>query len=171
MLSIIVATAENNAIGKGNKIPWHLPKDLKRFSTLTKGGTVIMGRTTYGSIIGYLGKPLPERTNIVITRNKEFKAPGCIVVHSLEEALAHTETKTEAFIIGGGAIYTEALPFTDRIYRTLVHTTIDADTFFPAINEAEWKVTVSEFTPRDAKNPLDMTFMTYDRHEPLTDQV
>jgi dihydrofolate reductase len=168
MLSIIVATAENNGIGKGNKIPWHLPRDWKHFSTLTKGHTVIMGRTTYESILEYLKKPLPERTTIVVTRNKDLKTPDCIVAHSLEEALAHAKTNGETFIGGGGAIYRAALPFTDRIYQTIVHTTIDADTFFPTIDEGEWVATTSEFVPKDEKNMYDMTFITYDRRSPLT---
>ncbi len=172
MLSIIVATAENNGIGKGNKIPWHLPKDWKRFATLTKGHTIIIGRATFESILEYLKKPLPERTSIVITRNGNYNAPpGTVVVHSLHEALEHAKTNEETFIGGGAQIYQETLPFTDRIYLTRVHTTIDADAFFPEINEGEWVASASEFVPKDDKNQYDMTFLTYDRRSSLTKEA
>jgi len=126
MLSIIAAIGDNRELGKGNQLLWHIRQDLKRFKTLTTGHTVIMGRKTYESI----GKPLPNRTNIVITKDTTFMAPGCIIAHSLDEAI-HESTDTETFIIGGASIYTQAIDKADKLYLTKVKGTYDADTFFP----------------------------------------
>jgi dihydrofolate reductase len=126
-VSLIAALDEERGIGKGNRIPWHIPADLKRFKALTTGHAIIMGRKTYESI----GQPLPDRTNIVITRDDSFRAPGCTAVHSLEEALAAAEGDDEAFIVGGAQIYEQALNRADRLYLTLVEGTHEADTFFP----------------------------------------
>lgn len=167
MLSIIVATSENNVIGHLNKIPWYMPRDLKHFSSVTKGHTVIMGRNTYQSIFERLGKPLPERNNIVVTRDHKFQALGCTVAHSLEEALGHAASRTvlddEIFIIGGSQLYAEALPKTNKVYRTLIHTTIEGDAFFPALAPAEWKLTESKFEAKDEKNPFDANYEIYER--------
>ncbi|MSR78635.1 MAG: dihydrofolate reductase [Candidatus Taylorbacteria bacterium] len=167
MLSIIVATSENNVIGQLNKIPWYMPRDLKHFAAVTKGHTVIMGRNTYESIFARLGKPLPDRTNIVVTRNSDFIAPGCTVVHSLEEALdqaTRSDLKNpEVLVIGGSQLYAEALPKTDKIYRTLIHTTLDGDAFFPALKPEEWKLIESKLEPKDDKNPFDATYEVYIR--------
>ena len=140
-----------------------MPRDLKHFATVTKGRTVIMGRNTYESIIARLGKPLPDRVNIVVTRQKDFKATGCIVLHSLEEALKNLVADEESFVIGGSQLYAEALPKTDRIYRTLIHTTIDGDAFFPVIDGSHWQKTDSKFEPKDDKNPFDATYEIYER--------
>ena len=163
MFSIIVSTAENNVIGKNNKLPWHLPKDLKRFANLTKGHRVIMGRSTYKSILDHLGKPLPERTNVVVTRNPNFTAPGCVIVHSLEEGMADASDTEEVFIIGGETIYRAGLPYAGRIYRTIVHAAITGDSFFPEIQTSEWTLIKKEFTPKDEKNQFDTTFVVYER--------
>ncbi|MES2088011.1 MAG: dihydrofolate reductase [Patescibacteria group bacterium] len=163
MLSIIVATSENNVIGQGNKIPWRMPSDQKHFAAITKGHTVIMGRNTYESIMNSLGKPLPDRVNIVVTRNADFKAPGCIVVHSFEEALEKTSAETEVFNIGGAHLYAEAFPKTDKVYRTLIHTTIEGDAFFPPLDPTIWKLTESKFEAKDDKNPFDADYQVYIR--------
>ncbi len=121
--------AQNRALGKNNDLIWKIPGDLPRFKALTSGHVIIMGRKTYESI----GRPLPNRTNIIVTRNTDFKIEGCLVVHSLAEALAEANLieEEEIFVIGGGDIYKEALPFTDRLYLTLVHDEKDADVYFP----------------------------------------
>ncbi|MEA5401946.1 dihydrofolate reductase [Arcicella sp. DC2W] len=136
-LSIIVAVAENGVIGHNNQLIWHLPEDLKMFKRLTSGHPIIMGRKTFESI----GKPLPNRTSIIITKNPEFQIEGCITVHSLEEAIeaANEIEENEAFIIGGAEIYRLALPFADTIYLTEVHHVFEGDTFFPAIDKDLWE--------------------------------
>lgn len=136
-LSIIVAVAENGVIGHNNQLIWHLPEDLKMFKRLTSGHPIIMGRKTFESI----GKPLPNRTSIIITKNPEFQIEGCITVHSLEEAIeaANEIEENEAFIIGGAEIYRLALPFVDTIYLTEVHHSFEGDTFFPAIDKDIWE--------------------------------
>lgn len=128
-ISIIAAIGSNRELGKNNKLLWHLPEDLKRFKQLTIGHTVVMGRKTFESI----GRPLPRRFNIVITRDKSYKARGCIVVYTFEEALHHAweVEKEEIFVIGGGQIYEEAMKYTDRLLLTLVKGSFEADTFFP----------------------------------------
>src|SRR3989338_2229679 len=163
MLSIIVATSENNMIGHLNKIPWYMPQDLKHFAAVTKGHTVIMGRNTYESIFARLGKPLPERKNIVVTRNADFKAQGCTIVHSLDEALKKTLGEEENFVIGGSQLYAEALAKTDRIYRTRIHTTLEGDAFFPELAATEWKLVESKPETKDEKNPFDATYEIYER--------
>ena len=128
MFNIIAVIGKNRAIGKKNKLLWHLPHDLKRFKKITFGHPVIMGRITYES----LGKPLPGRTNIVVTRNKDFKAPGCLVFDSLGKAISFAKNKDkEVFIIGGGKIYEQGIKIADKLYLTLVEDSPEADTFFP----------------------------------------
>jgi dihydrofolate reductase len=163
MLSLIVATSENNVIGHLNKIPWYMPRDLKHFSSVTKGHTVIMGRNTYESIFARLGKPLPDRNNIVVTRNADFKAPGCTIAHSLEEGLKIAPKSEEIFVIGGSQLYAEALPKADKVYRTLIHTTIDGDAFFPALNPIEWQKVESKFEAKDDKNPFSADYEIHAR--------
>ena len=133
-ISIIAALGKNRAIGKNNQLLWHLPEDLKRFKTLTMGHPVIMGRKTFDSIVSVLGKPLPDRTNIVITRNADWAYAGAEVAHTLEEALSAAKAlgDSKVFIIGGAQIYAQALPLADRLYLTLVDAEKDADAFFPA---------------------------------------
>jgi dihydrofolate reductase len=133
-ISIIVAVAENDAIGFDNHLLWHISEDLKRFKSLTTGHHVIMGRKTYESV----GKPLPGRVNIVISRQENYRVDGCLVANSFEEALELAKLDSEVFIIGGGEIYKQALPITDKIYLTRVHAGFAGDTFFPELNLSEW---------------------------------
>ncbi len=142
-VSLIVAMAENRCIGKDNKMPWHIPEDLKRFKSLTMGAPVIMGRKTFESIIGYLGKPLPGRENIIISKSgyqNDFNAP---VFSSIPCAITHAKTRTdnEIFIIGGAQIYTQSIENTDRIHLTKIHQNVEGDAFFPEIKTRKWKET------------------------------
>ncbi len=151
--------AENRVIGVNNTLPWRLPADLRHFRQLTTGHHVIMGRRNYESI----GKPLPDRTNIVITRNPAYQAPGCRVKHSLVDALQNTQDDPEVFIIGGAEIYRQAIAGADRIYLTLVHADISGDTFFPEFDAREWRETGRARHEADEKNPYAYSFVTYDR--------
>lgn len=161
LVSAIVATAHNNVIGKDNQIPWYLPADLKYFKRTTLDHHVIMGRNSYHSI----GRPLPKRTNIVITRDPFFTAEGVLTAHSLEEALgmAYDHGETEAFVIGGGAIYRESQHLWDKIYLTEVDLEVDGDVFFPAINLLEWKETWREAHAPDEKNEWAYVFRILER--------
>lgn len=158
-ISLVVAIAENRAIGKNNQLLWHLPADLKHFKQITSGHTVIMGRKTYDSI----GKPLPNRRNIVITRQKGLQLEGVEVVNSLTEAIALCKAENEVFLIGGAEIYKTALPLTQKIYLTTVHQSFEADAFFPEININEWVETEKESYAPDEKNALGYTFSTLQR--------
>jgi dihydrofolate reductase len=157
-VTIIVAIAENYAIGKNNQLLWHMPADLKHFKQTTSGHTVIMGRKTYDSV----GKPLPNRRNIIITR-QEITIPGCEVVKSVEEALELCSNEEEVFIVGGAEIYKLAMPKTDRIYLTIIHHSFDADTFFPEIDYMEWKEVSREDHPADEKHKYAYSFITLER--------
>ena len=157
MITLIAAAAENNALGKDNDLLWHLPEDFKRFKQITSGHYIIMGRKTFESF----PKPLPNRTHIIITRQKEYLADGCLVVHSLEEALEISPQNEEVFIIGGAQIYKQALPFADKIDLTRVHIELDADAFFPEFNTSEWNLVFSEKHFKDEKHQYDFTFETY----------
>lgn len=137
MVSIIVAKSENGVIGRDGKLPWYIPEDLKRFKKLTTGKTVIMGRKTYESLPKE-SKPLPDRINIVISKNKNFSAKDCIVVDSLEKAIKKSDNNKEIFIIGGGEIYKESLKYSDKIYVTEVEGNFEGDTFFPTL-DSKWK--------------------------------
>lgn len=160
MLTIIAAVSENNALGKDNQLLWHLPEDFKRFKTLTSGHYIIMGRKTFESF----PKPLPNRTHLIITRQPNYQAPeGCVVVSSLEKAMELCPANEEAFVIGGGEIYQQSLDIVDKIDVTRVHTTIDADTFFPEIDTNIWKLVFEEFHPKDEKHAFDFTFLTFVR--------
>ncbi|MCX6747445.1 MAG: dihydrofolate reductase [Candidatus Nomurabacteria bacterium] len=157
-ISFIAAVGENREIGFGNELPWHLPDDLKKFKEITKGHTVIMGRKTYES----MGKVLPDRKNIIITRNKNYKAEGAVVVSSLEKALKEVDEE-EAFVIGGGEIFELALPYANRMYLTHVKAKVKGDSFFPDFKTAEWEVLGEEFHPKDEKHIYDFMFKTYKR--------
>jgi dihydrofolate reductase len=158
IVSIIVAIGENNAIGKNNQLLWHMPNDLKHFKEVTSGHTIIMGRKTFDSV----GKPLPRRRNIVVTR-QNITIPGCEVVKSVEDGLALCKDDDEVFIGGGAEIYKQAMHLTNRIYLTIIHQSFDADTFFPEINKQEWKeISREDFQP-DEKNPLPYSFITLER--------
>ncbi len=155
-ISIIVAIANNMAIGKDNDLIWHISEDLKRFKSITSGNTIIMGRKTYESI----GRPLPKRRNIVISRNRDLSIEGAEVVNSLDEALRLTESENEVFIIGGGAIYKEAMPLADRLYLTRVDISPEADIFFPEIDYNEWKEIYNRQSKQD---DIEYTFIDLER--------
>lgn len=160
---MIAAAAENNALGKDNDLLWHLPDDFKRFKKLTSGHKIIMGRKTFESF----PKPLPNRTHIIITRNKNYSVAydECVVVYSLDEAIDLVENEI-AFIIGGGEIYKQGEKKSDKIELTRVHGTFkDADTFFPEIDENYWMLTKQEFHPTDEKHKLSFTYLTYVKKE------
>lgn len=162
IISLIGAASENNVIGKGNWMPWDLPAELAYFRNVTRGKTVIMGRKTYDSV----GRPMPNRHNIIISRNAGLEIPNVDIVGSIEEAiaLAKRDNLDEIFVIGGEQIYRMAMPFADRIYLTRVHTTIDGgEAFFPEFNESEWKITKSERHEADAENAIPFTMMVYER--------
>jgi dihydrofolate reductase len=159
IVTMVVAIGENNAIGKNNELLWYLPKDLRHFKTITSGHTVIMGRKTYESV----GKPLPKRRNIIITRNREFAVEGAEVVHTIEDALKLCKADEEVFIIGGAEIYKMAMQHTDKIYLTVVHENFEADAFFPEIDKNLWVETASETHSPDDKNNLSFTFSTLER--------
>ena len=159
-LTLIAAAAENNALGKDNRMIWHLPDDFKRFKQLTSRHHIIMGRKTFESLPGML----PNRTHVIITRQKDFKADGCIIVNSLEEAIEACKGDEEAFVIGGGEIYKQSIEKADKIELTRVYgTSPDADAFFPEIDPAKWKLVEEVFHPKDEKHAYDMAFMTYIR--------
>lgn len=159
-LSAIVAMAENRVIGKNNQLPWRLPADLKHFKALTTGHPILMGRKTYESI----GKPLPHRTNIILTRDASYQAPGCQVVTTIKAAIAQAtaEGHSEIFIIGGAEIYRQLLPDIERIYLTIVHETFEGDAFFPEL-PAAWREIKREEHTKDADNPYDYTFLTLEK--------
>lgn len=160
MVTIIAAIGENNALGKDNQLIWHLPADLKRFKKMTLNHVVIMGRKTFES----LGKPLPNRTNIIITRDKNYKFEGCIVVNSVQDALKKALKEDEnPFILGGAEIYKQAMPFVDRLDLTFVHNKFDADVYFPEINKVAWKEISREDFKADEKNKYDYSFVTFAR--------
>lgn len=158
-ISIIVAASRNNVIGKDNQLIWRLSADLKRFKALTTGHTIIMGRKTFDSI----GKPLPNRTSVIITRQEDYKQEGCTVVHSLEEALEAAKDQEKVFIIGGGTIYEQALDKADELYLTLVHKEFDGDTFFPEIKMSEWESVTRKDCMPDEKNEYPYSFIDYKR--------
>lgn len=158
MISIIVAVASNGVIGDKNTLLWHIREDLQRFKALTTGHPVVMGRKTYES----LGRPLPNRRNIVISR-QEIAIAGCEVVHSLTEALALFAAEEEVFIIGGAQIYAEALPLADRFYLTRVEHPYEGDTRFPEWDSAQWRLVASEAFPHGETYPHPFVFETYER--------
>lgn len=157
-LGLVVAISSNNAIGKDNQLLWHLPADLKHFKNITSGHTIIMGRKTYDSI----GKPLPNRRNIVITRQKGLQIEGIEVVHSLAEALSLCKQE-EVYIIGGAEIYRQAISLCDKIELTRVHQYFDADAFFPELDNATWEEVWKEDHLPDEKNKFAYTFSTLER--------
>lgn len=158
-VSLIVAMASNNVIGRDGGLPWHLGADLRRFKRLTMGHHILMGRKTYESI----GRLLPGRKTVVITRQPEYLVPGASVVDSLTAALAVAEGDEESFVIGGAEIYQLALPVVDRIYLTRIDAEVEGDTFFPAIDGAEWQVVSEERVARDDRNDFDHCFQVLER--------
>ena len=161
MITIIAAVAKNNALGKDNQLLWHLPTDLKRFKKVTANHHVIMGRKTFES----LGKPLPNRTNIIITRNPNFKAEGCVIVNSLQQAIETAKEDENPFILGGAEIYKQAIEIADTLDITFVHHKFEADVFFPEIDTTIWKETAREDLKADEKNKYDFSFVTYRRYK------
>ena len=160
MITIIVAMGKNREIGADNQLLWHLPKDLKHFKELTSGHPIIMGRKTYESI----GKPLPNRTNIVISRKNDWFEEGILIVGSIKEALKFAKKIDEQiFVIGGGNIYEQTLELTDKLEVTLVKTHLKADTYFPKINPQIWNKTEEICHEKDDKNEFDFCFQTYER--------
>lgn len=155
ILSIIVAIAKNRAIGKDNKLLWYLPNDLKHFKDVTTGHTVIMGRKTFDSV----GKPLPKRRNIVVTR-QAISIEDCEVAPSIEAAIALCKAEDEVFIVGGAEIYRQAIPLTNRIYLTIIDQDFEGDTFFPELNPDEWQETDREDFEPDEKNKYKYAFIT-----------
>lgn len=158
-ISIIAAITPERVIGKkGGGLLWHIPEDMRRFKELTTGHAVIMGRKTYET----LGKPLPNRTNIVITRQEHYHPPGCVTANSLEEALnkARLQEKEEIFIMGGGEIYGQALPLADKLYLTLIHQNFEGDVFFPDYSEFKNEVFRQE---GESKNGLKFTFLELEK--------
>jgi dihydrofolate reductase len=159
MLSIIVAMAKNRVIGAGGGIPWRLPGELKLFKSITMGHTIIMGRRTYESI----GRLLPGRTTVIVTRQRDYHVAGAVVTHSLAEAIEAAAGNDEIFVIGGGELYRVALPLVDRIYLTTVDAEPAGDTYFPELNAGEWReVSVESFSPDD-RNPCGYRFSILER--------
>jgi dihydrofolate reductase len=164
-IAMIWAMAQNSVIGRDNKLPWHLPNDLKYFKRLTSGKTVIMGRKTYESI----GRPLPNRINIVVTRSTDFHAEGIKVVHSLPAAVALAEAETlisgaeEVIVMGGAEIYRQCLSLADRLYVTLVHADVDGDAHFPEWDRLAYREIGREDFSADGPNPYDYSFVVFDK--------
>lgn len=165
-LSIIAALGHNRAIGYQNQLPWRLPADLQRFKQLTMGHHILMGRKTFESI----GRPLPGRTSVIITRQPEYKAEGCLIAHSLDEAiaLATSRGEQEAFVIGGADIYAQALSRADRMYLTLVEAEPEADAFFPVFDESDWKSSDEVVFMADEKHKHAMRFVTLQKRSQVS---
>ena len=159
MLSLIVAIAENGVIGREGDLPWHLSADLRRFKQITMGHHIVMGRKTYESI----GRPLPGRTSVVVTRSADYQAEGVLVARSLDEALTLAAGDEETFIIGGAEIYRQALPLARRIYVTRVHAEIEGDVFFPEFDPSAWKLLEAERHEPDEKNAYPYSFQVFGR--------
>jgi len=166
-LSLICAMDENMVIGRNNSLPWHLPEDLKYFKRTTMGKSIIMGRKTYESI----GRPLPGRTNIIVTRSRDYEVENARVVDCLTDAIELAETisfidgSEEAFIIGGAELYKHALPFVDRMHLTMVHSEVDGDTYFPDFDVEEWEEVSKEHFDADESNPYDYSICVLQRRE------
>jgi dihydrofolate reductase len=160
LLSLLVAVAENNVIGRAGGLPWHLSADLKRFKQLTMGHPMLMGRRTFES----LGRVLPGRTSIVVSRQAGLALPaGVLLANRLDAALALVAAEEEAFVIGGAELYATALPQAERLYLTRVHAQVEGDTYFPAVDWSQWHCVAEEAHTADEKNAFDFTFFTYER--------
>jgi dihydrofolate reductase len=158
-ISAICAMSENRVIGNHNQLPWHLPADLRHFKKITLGKPILLGRKTYESI----GRPLPDRCNVVITRDVHFQAPGCLVVNSIEHALEAVAYSDEVFIIGGALLYHQTLSLIQRLYMTIIHQYFDGDAFFPEINLQEWSEIERVTCQADDNNPYSYSFIVLDR--------
>ena len=159
MISIIAAVSENNALGKNNDLVWHLPDDFKRFKQLTSGHYIVMGRKTFESF----PKPLPKRTHVIVTRQKNYTPEGCLVANTLQEAIQLCPKNEDTYIIGGGEIYKQSIAIADVLEITRVHHSFDADTFFPEIDLKIWQLTSEEFHPKDDKHNYSFTYQSYRR--------
>ena len=159
LISLIVAMAQNGVIGRDNSMPWRLPEDLKRFRAFTLGKPILMGRKTFESI----GRPLEGRTNLVLTRDRSWFAPGVVVVHSVEEALTQASTSDELVVIGGAEIYRLVLPFARRIYLTHVHADVQGDITFPEFDATQWADVEYSSQPADDEHAYPVTFVTLER--------
>ncbi|MFQ5703328.1 MAG: dihydrofolate reductase [Gemmatimonadales bacterium] len=159
IVSLVAAMSENGVIGMKGDLPWHLPTDLARFKELTTGHTIIMGRKTFDSV----GRPLPNRRTIVVTRDENFVREGVVTSNSIEQALTLVDGEDEVFVVGGGEIYRLALPLVDRIYLTVVHAELEGDTFFPHIDTTEWTLVRDERHEADAKHGYAYSFQLYER--------
>ena len=158
-ISLIVAMASNQAIGLNNKMPWHLSADLKKFKQITMGSPILMGRKTFESI----GKPLPGRSNIIISRNTSYHQQDCLVFNTINDAVAACQQGEEIFIIGGATLYESMLPLADKLYLTEIHKTFDADTFFPPINTGEWREIARENISNDPSVDFSYSFTVLER--------
>ncbi len=161
-IAYVVAMDDNRLIGRDNALPWRLPDDMAWFREKTMGKPCIMGRKTYDSL-PYRFRPLPGRLNIVVTRNPGYEAPGAVVVHSVEEALAAAEDVDEVVIIGGADLFSHLMPVVDRLYLTHVHDAAEGDVFFPEFNQAEWRESYHEYHPADDRHALPFTWIILDR--------
>jgi dihydrofolate reductase len=159
MMILIAAVAENRALGKNNDLLWHLPNDFKRFKEITSGHYIIMGRKTFESF----PKPLPNRTHVIITRQKDYVHEGCIVVQDLENAIAVCPKNETLFVIGGGEIYSQSILLADQLDITRVHHSFEADVYFPEIDPEVWELVSETFNPKDEKHLYDYTFQTFVR--------
>lgn len=164
IISLIAALTKNRTIGKNNDLPWHLPDDMKYFMQTTKEHVVIMGRKNYESIPEKF-RPLPNRINVVVTRQPDFIAPNCHLVHSLEEAFTFAKSlkASEIFVIGGAEIYAQALPKANRLYLTEIDARLDGDTFFPELDKNEWREVSRKHHDADARHPYAFDYVIYDR--------
>ncbi len=158
-IALIAALARNRVIGRDNQLPWRLSADLQHFKALTMGKPIVMGRKTYESI----GKPLPGRTNIVVTRDENYNAEGCVVVHSIDEALQAADGADEVMIMGGANLYSQLLPRADRLYLTEVQADVPGDAWFPELVASEWQELERESHPADEKNEFDYDFVVLAR--------
>ncbi|MBI5006290.1 MAG: dihydrofolate reductase [Nitrosomonadales bacterium] len=161
-LSIIVAMARNNTIGVNNTLPWRCPEDLKHFKTLTMGHHMIMGRKTFDSI----GKPLPGRTTVVVTRNNDLEIPGCVIAHSLGEAIDSCSGDDEIFIVGGAELYRQAIALVETLYITEIQQDVQGDAHFPEFDKSAWRETAREMRNQETPQQLGYHFVTYQRHYP-----
>ena len=159
-LALVVAMARNGVIGRGNALPWHLPDDLRHFKALTLGKPILMGRKTFAAI----GRPLPGRDNLVLTREHEWRADGVSTVHSLDEALERAQRASELMVIGGAEVYRLTLPLAQRIYLTEVLADVQGDTFFPPLDVADWRELQSTSHPADERHACGMRFVTLVRN-------
>lgn len=166
-ISLIAAMARNRVIGRDNAIPWRLPAEMKWFKASTMGKAILMGRKTYESI----GRPLPGRHNIVLTRNREFTAEGCTVVHTVEEAKTAAGKDQELMVIGGAYLYAQMLPLADCLYLTFIEADIEGDTYFPEISTVDWHIVQEDYFSANDRNPYDYRIVVMNRREPKYSEI